>query len=64
VMMPLNHSIQAWATAGVPAQWHETRDTWTRLQGLRAALSIVGFAALVVATQLPGARPAPPRTDA
>jgi hypothetical protein len=61
VMMPLNEVIQEWATAGVPAQWHQTRDTWSRLQGLRAALSIVGFTALVVATQLSGAPPRAPR---
>jgi hypothetical protein len=55
VMMPLNDVIQEWTTTGVPEAWRQMRDSWTRLQGLRAALSIAGFAALVAATQLRGA---------
>jgi hypothetical protein len=53
VMMPLNDAIQSWATSGVPDTWTETRDLWTQLQAVRASLSAVGFAALVVAGRLP-----------
>jgi hypothetical protein len=52
VMMPLNDAIQAWSDSGVPETWMETRDLWTQLQAVRASLSAVGFAALVVAGRL------------
>jgi hypothetical protein len=52
VMMPLNDVIQQWAVSGVPDTWMETREQWIELQGVRALLSVVGFAALVVAGRL------------
>jgi hypothetical protein len=61
VMFPLNQGIEQWVHTGVPENWQEIRERWIALQALRAALAILGYIPLVIASHL---RPAHDRQAA
>ena len=44
VHVPINGKVQSWQPDAPPAEWALLRDRWERFHGLRALLTVAGFA--------------------
>jgi uncharacterized membrane protein len=51
--VPLNRQIAAWHAGSAPGEWTRIRDTWMHGHWIRTALSVLAFAAAVLALRLP-----------
>ncbi len=43
MQLPLNRQIQAWAEAGIPANWSDARDRWGAHHNIRATLAALAY---------------------
>jgi hypothetical protein len=43
MQLPLNRQIQAWAEAGIPANWSDARDRWGAHYNIRATLAASAY---------------------